>query len=106
MNSLSELRKALQDKGHQISEFNGYRLISSCGTFTLAMEQYYRDGVAISKKELREIIDGKPQASQIKEPTSRVPDVQAAQGKRSKAGKARSSGVGETLRSGESLYSV
>lgn len=106
MNSLSELRKALQDKGHRIGEFNGYRLISSCGTFTLAMEQYYRDGAAISKKELREVIDGKPQASQSKEPESRLSDVQTTQGKRSKAGKARASRVGETLRSGESLYSV
>ena len=106
MNSLSELRKALQDKGHRIDEFKGYLLISSCGKFTLAIEQFYRNGVAISKKELREIIDGKPQATQIEEPTSRLPDVQTAQGKRRKAGKAGASGVGETLRSGESLYSV
>ena len=106
MNSLSELCKALQDKGHRIDEFKGYLLISSCGRFTLAMEQFYRNGVAVSKKELKEIIDGEPQASQSKEPESRLPDVQTTQGKRSKTGKTRASRAGETLRSGESLYSV
>jgi hypothetical protein len=98
MNSLTDLKKQLSDRGHPIIGFEGWWLETHHGRFTLSDETVYLDGKSQSSKEVKEIVNGEPQARKSKEPTRRVPDVQAAQGKRSKAEPARKSGSGKGKR--------
>ena len=89
MDSLTSLKNQLVVKQHPIIRFVGWQLETDHGIFTLADEQVYLDNKLLSTQELKEIINGEPQARQSKEPESRMPDVQTAQGKRSKAGSTR-----------------
>jgi hypothetical protein len=83
--------------GHPIRRFEGWKLETDHGSFILYDEQVYLNGELLSSVKLKETINGKPQATQSKEPASRLPDVQTAQGKRSKAGSSRKGGAGKAL---------
>lgn len=114
MNSLSELKHQFELKQLPILGFMGWWLDTSIGRFTLAEGQLYCDGEPMTRKvietitflitgriltssELREKYNyGKPQAWEVEEPTSRLSDVQAAQGKRSKAGTTRKGRSGKS----------
>jgi hypothetical protein len=60
MESLSKLKKSLEENGHTTISFKGYELISSVGRFTMAMEIVYMDNKPLSKQELKEVIASKP----------------------------------------------
>jgi hypothetical protein len=97
MNNLCDLRDFLTTRSVKVLEHQGWWLETIIGRFTIAQDQLFCDGEPMSKKQLQEIADlvgkriltpkevkemrdGKPQTWEGKEPTRRMPDVQAAQG--------------------------
>lgn len=82
MHSLIDLKELLASKGHNIIQFNGWQLETEAGIFMMAFGDYYLDNRVLSKQELMDIVNGKSQKTQSKEPKSRLPDVQTAQGER------------------------
>jgi hypothetical protein len=98
MDSLTSLKNQLSANGHRIIRFVGYELETDHGIFTLYDEEVYLNKELLPTVKVKEIINGKPQARQSKEPTSRVSDVQTAQGERRKAGTTRKGRTGKAQR--------
>lgn len=83
VNSLTELKDKISGV-YTVLHFNGLELRTNVGVFGLGPKGFYLDNVLLTKEEMKEVLGGKLQTRESKECESRLPDVQTAQGKRSK----------------------
>lgn len=58
MHNLTQLKNMFQKAGFEIRQFNGMYLTTEHGRFSMAGDEYFRDGTLITRKELKQLIKG------------------------------------------------